>query len=84
MERKTGFEPLPVGRQARQGRYLHLFMNQIHKYHFHTLSERRDLNPRPPPWQGGALPLSYFRVSLINERIILIIASLPFGKQAQI
>lgn len=25
------------------------------------LSERRDLNPRPPPWQGDALPLSYFR-----------------------
>ena len=24
-------------------------------------SGRRDLNPRPPPWQGGALPLSYFR-----------------------
>ena len=24
-------------------------------------SERRDLNPRHPPWQGGALPLSYFR-----------------------
>ena len=24
-------------------------------------SERRDLNPRPPPWQGDALPLSYFR-----------------------
>ena len=25
------------------------------------LSERRDLNPRPSPWQGDALPLSYFR-----------------------
>ena len=24
-------------------------------------SERRDLNPRPSPWQGDALPLSYFR-----------------------
>ena len=24
-------------------------------------SERRDLNPRQPPWQGGALPLSYAR-----------------------
>ena len=26
------------------------------------LSERRDLNPRPSPWQGDALPLSYFRI----------------------
>ncbi len=24
-------------------------------------SEKRDSNPRPPPWQGDALPLSYFR-----------------------
>ena len=26
-------------------------------------SERRDSNPRHPPWQGGALPLSYFRIN---------------------
>ena len=26
-----------------------------------TLSGRRDSNPRPPPWQGGVLPLNYFR-----------------------
>ena len=25
-------------------------------------SGKRGLNPRPPPWQGGALPLSYSRV----------------------
>lgn len=24
-------------------------------------SGRRDLNPQPQPWQGYALPLSYFR-----------------------
>ena len=24
-------------------------------------SGKRDSNPQPPPWQGGALPLSYFR-----------------------
>src|SRR5207249_10188049 len=24
-------------------------------------SGRRDSNPRPPPWQGGALPRSHFR-----------------------
>ena len=26
-----------------------------------TWSGRRDSNPRPPPWQGGALPLSHVR-----------------------
>ena len=25
-------------------------------------SGKRGSNPRPPPWQGGALPLSYFRM----------------------
>ena len=27
-------------------------------------SGRRDSNPRPSPWQGDALPLSHFRISL--------------------
>ena len=27
----------------------------------HKWSGRRDSNPRPSPWQGDALPLSYFR-----------------------
>ena len=27
-----------------------------------TKSEKRDLNPRPQPWQGCALPLSYSRL----------------------
>jgi hypothetical protein len=27
-----------------------------------TESGRRDSNPRPPPWQGGVLPLNYFRI----------------------
>ncbi len=31
-------------------------------------SERRDSNPRHPPWQGGALPLSYFRI-FIQRRL---------------
>ena len=28
-----------------------------------TWSGRRDLNPRPSPWQGDALPLSYSRIT---------------------
>lgn len=27
-------------------------------------SGRRDSNPQPPPWQGGILPLSYYRIIL--------------------
>ena len=30
-----------------------------------SLSERRDSNPRPPPWQGGVLPLNYVRIDLL-------------------
>ena len=33
-----------------------------------TQSERRDLNPRPPPWQGDALPLSYFRKTSYSKQ----------------
>lgn len=29
-------------------------------------SGRRDLNPRPSPWQGDALPLSYSRLVLFE------------------
>ncbi len=28
----------------------------------HKKSARRGSNPRPPPWQGGALPLSHSRI----------------------
>ena len=31
---------------------------------FFLLSGKRGSNPRPQPWQGCALPLSYFRLSL--------------------
>ena len=37
------------------------------EYFLKLLSERRDLNPRPPPWQGDALPLSYFRNCLFKN-----------------
>ncbi len=30
-------------------------------------SGKRDLNPRPSPWQGDALPLSYSRVRVTEE-----------------
>src|ERR1700691_6045066 len=31
-------------------------------------SGRRDLNSRPSPWQGDALPLSYSRLSSLQSR----------------
>src|SRR5947199_962900 len=31
-------------------------------------SGRRDSNPRPPPWQGGALPLSHVRAACLHGR----------------
>jgi hypothetical protein len=34
------------------------------RYGFFRWSGRRDSNPRPSPWQGDALPLSHFRVSI--------------------
>ncbi len=30
-------------------------------------SGRRDLNPRPSPWQGDALPLSHFRINWCRD-----------------
>src|SRR5699024_933550 len=55
LEAATGFEPvikvlqtsaLPLG-------YAAILIK--------SWSGRRDSNPRPPPWQGGVLPLNYFR-----------------------
>jgi hypothetical protein len=31
-------------------------------------SGKRDLNPRPSPWQGDALPLSYSRSITVGQR----------------
>jgi hypothetical protein len=31
-------------------------------------SGRRDSNPRPPPWQGGVLPLNYFREIMVRVK----------------
>ena len=30
----------------------------------HIWSGRRGSNSRPPPWQGGVLPLNYFRMCI--------------------
>ena len=35
--------------------------------YLHIWSERRDSNPQHPPWQGGALPLSHFRIIGADE-----------------
>ena len=41
-----------------------------------SLSERRGLNSRPSPWQGDALPLSYFRKYRISLNLQDLIRSL--------
>jgi hypothetical protein len=52
MEAATGFEPV-------------IRVLQTHAlplgYAAKIWSGRRGSNPRPPPWQGGVLPLNYFR-----------------------
>jgi hypothetical protein len=50
---------LPTSRQARDCRGENL-KNRFPKSNPFSLSEKRDSNPRPPPWQGGALPTELF------------------------
>ncbi len=60
---KTGLEPVrPNGHWILSPTCLPIPPLQHWYFLYKTgQSERRDLNPRPPPWQGDALPLSYFR-----------------------
>ena len=43
---------------------------------FKKKSGKRDSNPRPQPWQGCALPLSYFRMRICNNNIISLLGDL--------
>jgi hypothetical protein len=45
------------------------------------LSERRELNPRHPPWQGGALPLSYSRKIRRGENQSSVLAALRYPEK---
>ncbi len=49
-------------RPRRFGGTLNSILIEFSGHFLHSSSEKRDSNPRPPPWQGDALPLSYFRV----------------------
>ena len=40
--------------------YKGLFKKSSRLLHRPSSSEKRDSNPRPPPWQGGALPTELF------------------------
>ena len=52
VEATGGFEPPNKG--FADPRLIHLATSP-------NWSGRRDSNSRPPPWQGGVLPLNYFR-----------------------
>ena len=61
MERKTGFEPLPLPAGRRDPSRTFSFTQAPKSCRkIIVLSEKRDSNPRPPPWQGGALPTELF------------------------
>ena len=69
LEAALGFEPriedlqssaFPLGYAASNYNNLIISLEQW--------SGKRDLNPRPSPWQGDALPLSYFRKKCIRCR----------------
>jgi hypothetical protein len=53
MPKKKG--PAPISRSQP-------FANFPSNFNSFFVSGKRDLNPRPSPWQGDALPLSYSRV----------------------
>jgi hypothetical protein len=47
------------------------------------MSQRWDLNPRPLPYQGSALPLSYFGLSKAYLQIIASTLSDKFIKKTE-
>ena len=59
LERKTGFGPA-TPTLARWCSTTELFPQLCQKT---SSSGKRDSDPRPPPWQGGVLPLNYVRIA---------------------
>ena len=60
-----GIEPTFLAWKAR---VLPIYDTRIYNLFFKcNWSEKRDLNPQLPPWQGGTLPLSYFRLFGADE-----------------
>jgi hypothetical protein len=59
LEAALGFEPRMKDLQSSAFPLGYAASTQLKKQRI--WSGKRDLNPRPSPWQGDALPLSYFR-----------------------
>ncbi len=76
--------PLPLGYRALGSRDLNYLRSRFRGGT--GWSGRRDLNPRPSPWQGDALPLSYSRLNYflsISGRLKPVNVRLPSISQAQ-
>ena len=63
----TGFEPLPSGRCSSSQGFSTFSIFPRQSILQISLSQRRELNPWPLPYQGNALPLSY--VGLLGFRV---------------
>ena len=64
-----GKKPFVPFCQFRQSRICCDSQNIVKRYFRNNKkwSGRRDSNSRPSPWQGDALPLSHFRIMLVEE-----------------
>src|SRR6516162_5372845 len=76
MEAASGFEPLNRGLQTSalatwlRRHISHQGPNRTRAPASKQWSGKRDSNPRPQPWQGCALPLSYSRNRVYRPQIV--------------
>ena len=61
-------ESTPTGKRSRGPHHDARGTAGITRRRPHIWSGKRDLNPRPSPWQGDALPLSYSRSITVGQR----------------
>jgi hypothetical protein len=65
---RTKEESTPTGKQRYDSSSILEVERGHHERKTKYWSGKRDLNPRPSPWQGDALPLSYSRSIIVSQR----------------